>query len=216
MPGSLRTVLLLFPAAVLALLLVLFFRLKAREEPKQALAVKVLCTLVPVVLCLNGCIVTGYPGFWLLFAGLVCCLVGDAVIDGSLPAGTAAFLTGHGLFIACFVTLRAPDPLALPVFLVLFALTAFLFRRHLRSLKGPRLLFVLYAAVILAMLSLALTLPYRRYTLLMAGGALAFTVSDLLLARGLLRGKSASRVADVVSLSCYYAGLYLFALSVWM
>lgn len=217
MPAFLHALLLVFPAVILfAVLFPLYFRLKWRGELPQSVVVKALCTLVPVTLCLNGCVVGGFAGFWWLLAGLVLCLIGDVAIEKNLFAGMGAFALAHGLFITAFVVYARPKWLALPVFLVLYAGTAFLFRKRFREM-GKRLVpFVLYAAVIMAMLSMALCLPTLPGTMALAGGALLFTVSDLTLARNLLNAERCTRRSEAISLAFYYGGLYLIALSVWL
>ena len=83
-------------------------------------------------------------------------------------------------------------------------------------MKERLLPFILYAALVLGMLSMALGLPPLPGTMVLAGGAALFTLSDLTLARNILNGDKTTRRSDVFSLGCYYAGLYLIALSVWL
>ena len=201
MSSLLHNLLLAFPAVILfAVLFPLYFRLKWRGEHAQSVIVKALCTLVPVTLCLNGCLVGGFVGFWWLLGGLTLCLVGDVAIEKNLFAGMGA----------------RPQWLAVPVFLVLYAAAAFLFRKRFRDM-GERLVpFVLYAAVILAMLSMALCLPTYPGTMVLAGGACLFAVSDLTLARNILNAERCTKRSEAISLAFYYGGLYLIALSVWI
>lgn len=217
MPGILHILLLIFPAVVLfGVLFPLYFRLKWRGETGQSVAVKALCTLVSVLFCLNGCLVGGFRGFWWLLAGLVLCLVGDIAIEKNLFAGMGAFAAAHLLFIAAFLVYAQPTLLSLPVFLVLYAAAAFAFRKRFREMKERLVPFLLYAALVLGMLSMALGLPPLPGTMLLAGGAALFALSDLTLARNLLNGDRATRCSEVFSLACYYGGLYLIALSVWL
>ncbi len=217
MPAYLHILLLVFPAVILfGALFPLFFRLKWRGERGQAVVVKGLCTLVPVLFCLNGCLVGGFRGFWWLLAGLIFCLIGDVAIEKNLYAGMGAFAAAHILFIVAFLVYAQPTLLSIPVFLVLYALSAFAFRKRFREMKERLLPFILYAALVLGMLSMALGLPPLPGTMVLAGGAALFTLSDLTLARNILNGDKTTRRSDVFSLGCYYAGLYLIALSVWL
>ena len=217
MTYMLHILLLAFPAAVLfGILFPLYFRLKWRGEAGQALAVKGLCTAVNVLFCLNGCLVGGFRGFWWLLAGLVLCLAGDIAIEKNLFAGMGAFAAAHLLFIAAFLVYAAPTLLSLPVFLVLYGAAAFAFRKRFREMKGRLVPFLLYAVLVLGMLAMALGLPPLPGTMVLAGGAALFALSDLTLARNLLDGDKTPRRRDVFSLACYYAGLYLIALSVWL
>ena len=102
------------------------------------------------------------------------------------------------------------------MFLVLYAAAALLFRKRFRDM-GERLVpFVLYAAVILAMLSMALCLPTYREPWCWRGGACLFAVSDLTLARNILNAERCTKRSEAISLAFYYGGLYLIALSVWI
>lgn len=216
MPVFLHILLLIFPAAILfGALLPLHFRLKRRGEAGQSAAVKGLCTAVPILFCLNGCLVGGFRGFWWLLAGLALCLAGDIAREKNLLAGMGGYAAAHVLFMIAFTVYARPKALAVPVFLVLYAAAVFAFRKRFREMKGRRALFLLYTALSLGMLSMALCLPTLPGTLVLAGGAALFVLSDLTAARNLLNGEQATRRSEAFSLVCYYAGLYLIALSVW-
>lgn len=217
MAQIIRIFLYIFPALILfTVFLPLYFKLKWREEKNSAAIVKGLCTLVPVIFCLNGCLINRFAGFWWLLAGLVFCFIGDVAIEKNLYAGLAAFLLAHCLFIWAFSVFAKPDLAALPVFIVLFAAAGFVLRRSVCKLGFKSVPFILYAGVLFAMLALALTLPFTIGTGLIAAGALLFVVSDVMLAYGILNNKKYTRTGDVICLACYYLALYLIALAVWV
>ena len=216
MTHGLRIFLYIFPAIILLGGFVpLYFKLKWQGEKASSVVVKGFATLVPVIFCLNGCIVNNFRGFWWLLAGLLLCLGGDIARERSLFAGMAGFFATHLLFIRAFTVFASPELSALPVFLVLYLATAAVFCRKLIRFGSKSIPVLLYAAALFAMLALALTLPFTLGTGILALGALLFTVSDILLAYRILHNIN-SRRSDVVCLSVYYAGLYLIALTVWV
>ena len=97
MSSLLHNLLLAFPAVILfAVLFPLYFRLKWRGGHAQSVIVKALCTLVPVTLCLNGCLVGGFVGFWWLLGGLTLCLVGDVRLRRTCLPGWGRLLWPTG------------------------------------------------------------------------------------------------------------------------
>ena len=76
--------------------------------------------------------------------------------------------------------------------------------------------YVVYGAVILSMLSLALPVPFTfgGKSWCIGFGALLFFFSDMLLAYS--REKPFTRLGDGASLYVYYAGTYLLAMSVFV
>lgn len=213
-----RILLYLFPAVILAALLPQYLLLKRRGETNQSLIVKGLCTLVPVIFCLNGCLVNGYIAFWLMLSGLFFYLLGDIAIEKKLIPGISSFMIGHGFFIVAFLIMSKPEihSVAL-IFLALFLLSFFIFRKTLLYMKAQAMPFILYAVVLFFMFSIALNLPLQTGTLVMATGTLLIAVSDLLLAKNMAPDRnSPSKRKEAIVLILYYTGLYLLALSVWM
>ena len=133
----------------------------------------------------------------------------------SLVPGMAAFLLGHIGYMIAFCMLAPPRWISLPVFAVLLAVVALLFRSTFHAMGKLTPAYVAYAAVLLAMLSLALALPagLGARGWVVALGALLFTLSDLTLARGLL--VKATPLGDAVCLTLYYGAQFTLALSVF-
>lgn len=213
-----RTLVFLFPAIILAVLLPLYFVLKRRGEINQSLVVKGLCTLVPIVFCLNGCLLNGYFAFWCMLLGLLFYMIGDIAIEKKLIFGICAFMIGHGLFLTAFLIMCTPNVLYCAVlFILLCSISFILFRKSLLAMKSHAIPYLLYAAVLFSLFSVALNLPFRIGTILMAVATALITISDFLLARSLVPDKKTySTKKEIPVLILYYLGLYLFALSVWM
>lgn len=190
---------------------------KGASKKAYALCFKGACTLVPVLLCLAGAgIAAGrLTGAWWMTVGLVLCLVGDILLELVFLAGMAAFLCGHLAYIAGFLAMAPFRWESVPIFAIALLIVVVLFYRLLPQMKEKRGPFIGYAVVLLAMLAVAMALPFSLGArgAVAAAGALLFVVSDLLLARNLLLGPIGH--SDAVSLGCYFSGQYLLALSVW-
>lgn len=213
-----RSLLYAFPAVILFfVLLPFYFVLKRKGEAGQSLIVKGLCTLVPVVFCLNGCLTEGYPAFWWMLAGMLLYLAGDIAIEKNVFAGIACLTAGHLLFIVAFLWMASPRLLCLPVMIAVLLFAGILFRKPLRQMRKRAVPFLLYAIVLSALFALTLNLPNAAGTALMSGGAFLLILSDILLARSRLSDKRKfSARCDLLHSVFFYAALYLFALSVWL
>jgi uncharacterized membrane protein YhhN len=156
----------------------------------------------------------------LLLAGLSCCLVGDGCLvfpaRGFFLAGLLAFLLGHCLYVAAFLSLSGLN-IGLVAGLVLTGPVGYgLFRRlqpHADELRKP---VAVYIVMISLMLSAAaavyvdhrIPLPCRWLVLI---GALSFYLSDLFVARQrFVLDSFANRLAG---LPLYYGGQFCLALS---
>lgn len=204
-------------AVILCVLVPAYLHAKQGSNKARALCLKGACTLVPVLLCTAGAILADgqLSGVWWMAAGLVLCLAGDILLELFFLAGMAAFLCGHVAYIGGFMALAPWRWESLPIFAVLALVVVLLFYRLIPRMKEKTLPFIVYAAVLLAMLSVALVLPLTigGRGVVAAVGALLFVVSDLLLARNLLLGPVGH--SDAISLGCYFSGQFLLAMSVW-
>ena len=193
----------------------LYLAIKRRPGRGIATFVKGACTGLGLALALWGALAASSPFGWWMVAGLALCLLGDVLIVFSLVPGMAAFLLGHIGYMIAFCMLAPPRWISLPVFAVLLAVVALLFRSTFHAMGKLTPAYVAYAAVLLAMLSLALALPagLGARGWVVALGALLFTLSDLTLARGLL--VKATPLGDAVCLTLYYGAQFTLALSVF-
>ena len=194
--------------------------LMLRDGPHNALALacKGGCTLAAAALGAAGAFLggAGAPGGWWLAAGLVLCAAADVVLSIRFVGGMGIFLLGHLCYIAAFLRAAPLTLWSIPLFFLMASAVFLLFRRQIPAMKDRLVPFCVYAAVLLAMLALALPLPFSLGWPggLAAAGAALFVLSDLLLARNLLAG--ATRFSDVFSLACYYTGQLLLASSVFL
>lgn len=173
---------------------------------RMTLAFKGMTTLTAAMLALYVFFLTGELFALVLAAGLMLCAIADVVLEMRFHAGMALFASGHLAYMLSFFLRRTPGLLSLAVFLVTAGAAALL-ARSFRGKTGFNVMpYLAYALVIIAMLSLALSQPPLTFL-----GAALFAVSDALIARRLI--KPEARSFDRTSITLYYSGQYLLALS---
>lgn len=194
----------------------LYLHLKQKYNPVMAAAAKGLASVVPVVLCLLGCLRGVLPSAWWMFAGICFCLVADVVICANFFAGMGVFLGAHICFIVSLLHIASFSPWSIPVFLLAGLLVMAIFFKMLRKMGMKSIPYIVYGLIILFMLSQALILPFTLggKSWYIGFGALLFFISDMLLAYG--KEKPFTRLGDGASLYVYYAGTYLLAMSIFM
>jgi len=156
-----------------------------------------------------------------LLVGLIFCLIGDVCL--ALPqkkafmGGLVAFLVGHVFYISSFLSL-------IPIFhwismelLIIFGISALIFRwlrPHLKSMLIPVLLYIL-VITIMASGAWAVfwksSLPISGRTLILVG-SLCFYVSDVFVARNkFIKEEYRNRL---LGLPLYYTGQFMLAFSI--
>lgn len=209
---------------------------KAWSTALIVLAALVCTAAVPAPLRLYAVLVT---------AGLVFGLIGDVVIcqpsAGGFLSGMIFFALGHLCYIGAFAHLSTRRLWAIPVFVVAYLPVLVLLCRIGRAKPKMRKMLVpcaVYAAIIITMLSLAVTMAFSGLEPLggvaVAAAGVLFVLSDSLLAYQTLKYKLTAdgasflqgyhgayqdkgrRRLDAFTLYCYYIGQSLFALSVWL
>lgn len=151
-----------------------------------------------------------------VFAGLVACFFGDVLLIPKSRAcfllGLASFLLGHLAFaVACVV--RGADFSVAALSAVVLSVPAVVVARWLRphvdaTMRAPVLAYII---VITAMVALAVGSFRFRASWLLAGGALAFYLSDLSVARD--RFVAPGFVNRLWGLPLYYGAVLLLAAS---
>lgn len=160
----------------------------------------------------RGLMDTG-PGSW-VFAGLVGCFLGDAALLSrhrlAFLGGLGAFLLGHLAFAVAF-GLRGPSWLLTGALLVALLVPARVVHRWLMPHVEPamRVPVLAYMTVITVMVALAIGLTARTHTWLLAGGAVAFYISDLAVARD--RFIEAHPLNHLWGAPAYFLGVWLMA-----
>lgn len=161
----------------------------ARPEGLARTAVK-----TAAVGCLALCALMAGGPVWLV-AGLALGAAGDAALAGSgqrrFLAGLVAFALGHLAYVPMLAGLMEAgsvgDPVRWGLWAGLAGAAMVLVMMLWRSLGPMRAAVCLYALIILLMGRLALALPLEPWALVVTAGALAFIVSDAILAVELFR-----------------------------
>lgn len=155
----------------------------------------------------------------LITAGLFLGALADMVLEVHFIAGMAVFFTGHLFYLGAYMKMAPFHPASLVIFAVLLVGVIRLFRKELAGMGRAGTPYILYSATLLFMLSVALLLPLeagaRGYAA--AAGAVLFTVSDLILARGVL--STPVKNQDTIIMGLYYGAqllLSLTALAPWL
>ncbi|MCL1874423.1 MAG: lysoplasmalogenase [Clostridiales bacterium] len=196
----------------------LFIYNKHRNNRQAAVIIKAFCTGIIVM--------TGWKAMlgvadefriyaMLIVAGLGLGLIADIVINYYLPLGMLFFGLGHLCYTVAILCLSTQVKLSIPIFIVLYALVIFLFRKS-RIAPGKLLIpGILYSLIITFMVSLAATIPlsFPGCGFVLFSGAVLFFLSDAISSWNSL--KRFSKRLDALSLYCYYIGQSLFAVSIF-
>lgn len=212
------TLLCTLPVLIAGYLLYFPFRNRRMRIPK--IMAKCTATLMCVVVACIGTLSIGQsPWLSLCFWGIVCCMLGDGLLEIHFLSGMAAFGLGHILLIGWIFTLFAMSGGVSSLVIVIWAiawLAALLaFRNNLRQLGKKAIAFLLYAAVLMAMAAMAVMLPFRfdAAALSVAVGGALFAISDMFVAKGLF--DYLSPFWDRFALAIYYIAVYCLALGPW-
>lgn len=193
---------------------VLHFRLKGRLN----ILPKCLATWMAVCTALEGML--RHPdqsgSIWMVLA-MVLFLLSDALLELQFFAGMAGFAAGHLMLLVWLAGLGTFQGVNLILWAALMAGALWVFRRELTGgRKHPGIcLMLLYPAVLMGMISMAVTLPFRNGPgfLWGAAGAVLFGVSDMMVGKSYFRKLPLSM--DYLALGLYYCGIYCLAMTTW-
>ena len=164
----------------------------------------------------------------LVIAGLICGAIGDVLLNLRLLLkesaaqkifllGIAVFMAGHILYVIALIG-RDPGALyiALPLCAVLSAVALTLILKNVDADKKFKIFGGVYIAVVLLMMSTAISLlirhPENISSTVFTVGAVLFAASDIILIFHLF-GRKKIKVFRAINLSAYYIGQLLIAAS---
>lgn len=202
-----------------AALFALYFILRRAKLMKQSLIAKCAATFLAAGSA-GLALYQTHPGLRVLmtrpvlwFFGL--CLVADALLEISFVPGMLLFGAAHVCLILWLLELGHIALLSVIIWVISYALTAWLFRRELPTLGKLTVPFLLYPALLGTSLALGLALPITTgwdwWPL--ALGVLCFYVSDMMVAKGQLSNLSPAWEKPAMVL--YWGALYLIAVPLW-
>ena len=197
---------------------ILHFRLKAALQGRWNILPKCLATWMAVCTALAGILRNkGEEQTGMILAALILFLLADALLELQFFAGMAVFAAGHLLLIIWFAGRGHHTGWNVLLWALLLAASDWVFRKELsRGKEHPGLyLMILYPAVLMAMVSMALTMPFMLGAeyLWAAAGAVLFGISDLMVGKGFFK-KLPGRL-DFLALAMYYCGIFCLGMITW-
>ena len=199
----------------------LYFPFRKRRMRTAKIVAKCAATLMCAVVAYIGTRSSVGASPWLLpcFWGVVCCMLGDGLLEIHFLTGMAAFGLGHILLISWIYRLLVMSGgislLVIAVWAAAYLAALFAFRKHLRSMGKTAIPFLLYAAVLMTMAAMAIILPFRfgAKAISVAIGGVLFAASDMFVAKGVF--DRLSPFWDKFALAIYYIAVYCLALGAW-
>ena len=220
------------PLLVIAVILLVRAELREPRDKRQIKLWKPLATLLCLTIAALSVAQPRYnPVYTLLIvAGLLLSLLGDwLLIDadekpGQFVSGLVAFLFANIAYIIAFTYARfaqgipfdlTRSAILAALLLVMGGVVYYYLRPSLGSLKQPVLLYMTVISLMVhqAVSGVQLTSGVLAQTSLVAGGALFFYMSDLMLAIGKFVFPNEGRNNSIWVLSTYYTAQMLIALS---
>ena len=152
----------------------------------------------------------------LVFWFFVLCTMADALLEINFVPGMLVFGVAHLCLILWLWGLMRPGWISLILWIALYLLTAFLFRKELPTLGKLTAPFLLYPALLGGSVALAVPLVFLldlRWTPV-AVGAVMFYISDMLVAKNQLSHWDKKWQKPIMAL--YWGALYLISVGLWL
>jgi len=159
--------------------------------------------------------------FYIVFAGLVLCLIGDVCLifffnKNVFTAGLGAFLAGHIMYTIAFFTCGSPGAVLWVTTISCLALSIGLFswlKPNLGNMMGPVIAYIVIISAMAIGASALKSNPMLDMTgkTLVYAGALLFYVSDIFVARH--RFVKKEFINRVIGLPMYYTAQFMIAFS---
>lgn len=152
----------------------------------------------------------------LVFWFFVLCTIADALLEINFVPGMLVFGAAHVCLILWLWNVVVPMGISLILWILLYLLTAFLFRKELPHLGKLIVPFCLYPALLGGSVALAVPMALRwnlRWTPV-ALGTVLFYVSDMLVAKNQLSHWGKKWQKPIMAL--YWGALYLISVGLWL
>lgn len=187
--------------------------------PKGSLVFKALATSMAVFNCASG-LTTGdrVLSDWLIFVGLLFCVLADVLLELEFLWGVIAFGMAHLFFIAGIYQVEGIKIGCIIGMVVIYGVLFLIFRKGLSRLGKLKIPILIYAAVLSFMVSMAVNaamIAPGRSRYMLAAGACAFLLSDSLIAVRTIEKKQ-SLLLGAVLLVLYYSAVYMLGMSVYL
>ncbi|NCB91029.1 MAG: hypothetical protein EOM40_00440 [Clostridia bacterium] len=196
----------------------LHFKMKEQTDKRWNILPKCLSTWMVVCTAFLGIYQKGsqYSTLWIL-AALVLFFFADGLLEVHFFSGMAVFGAGHMILILWFIRQGHFTAASIPIWLICMAVTACFFKEELAGAKKNPVIYLmaLYAAILMAMVSIAAALPViagGQYSWA-AAGAVLFGISDIFVGKSFF--KKLSFRLSYCSLALYYCGIFCIAMMTW-
>lgn len=147
----------------------------------------------------------------------ILCTIADGLLELSFIPGMLVFGAAHVLLIVWMLPKTQWLWLTLVIWAVFMLLAYILYRNHIREKGRHALFYVLYAALLIASLAVAVSLALSNDGLsynLLAAGAILFFISDMFVAKGHFAKNRPWQGALIMT--TYWGALYLISSSLWL
>ncbi len=190
----------------------MFMHYKSKLQIPLSCAYKSLGTLCGFLAALVAAVRLD-PHCWFCAAAILIYAAADTVIEYHFMFGAGFFLAGHILNIAFFLKLFSVSAFHLIGFLLLAAVTAYVFWRWRKQIGKAMTAFIVYAVVLLIMCVSALGCFMANNTagILVACGGALFLVSDFLLLRETIF--PSPKYYGWLVMATYYGSVLLFGIA---
>lgn len=204
---------------MLGCMLPLCLKLDSKGHKYPSIVAKGLGTLIPIVFCLYGLLTQPSSMATIIFIGLLFGILGDILLEFSVPVGGASFFIGNLLYIICLQRILPIQTTSIYIAIALLIISAlFFWKERARLTKYHPLLILgvlIYGFLIIFMLSISIPVLFlcNSNGALFSIGTFLFFISDILLA-----GKALFKTPKYypyVSLGTYYVAQFLIAMSVF-
>lgn len=197
---------------------VLHYKLKERKNDLWNLIPKCLSTWMMVCTAMIGVVKFHHRenDIWILIA-MIFFIVADALLEIQFFVGMGVFAAGHLSLIVWFLQQGYFTLAYLLVWILGMLVMIFVFRKELsKGKEDPRLyLMLLYPAVLMAMMAMAVCLPFTagpRYWWIGAGSVM-FVISDMMVGKNFFG--NLPKKAGFWALLLYYIGILGIAMMTW-
>lgn len=200
-------------AAVFMVLFGCIYFFRKDGKSRRPLVFKAAATCMPVLLALYKALTAKEISSWFLFAGIVCYMAADVLLELWFLSGVTAFGIGHICVILSLIGSGAASWYTAAAFLVLYGGMFLVVRKYLKDLGNLLLPGFFYAALLCLMAAMAVSLGIGRQnpaSILTGIGGVCFVVSDTILGWSHLSGKQSRRYSAAL-LILYYTAVYLLA-----
>lgn len=201
----------LFAAAAFMAVFGLIYFFWKESGGRKPLIFKALATFMPVLLALYYAYHAKEGYAWWIFAGTICYMAADVLLEIWFLTGVAFFGAGHICITAGLVKQGVAFRYMAICFLLLIGMMFLVLGKYMKKLGSLLVPGLLYAALLCLMAATAVSSGIQAHNIsgiLLGTGGIFFVVSDTILGWSHLSGKRKQRYSAIL-LILYYLAVYL-------